>query len=372
MTGDPRPSESSGGGQLEVARIVRPYELTSDDVVLWRELQAAHAELDRPFFAPEWFRLLDEAGHAVEIAVLAADGRKRAFVPLHRAGRAVVAPGGRLGDFQGWIGPGDLALDPRAFLDAVGARVWRFSRQLGTQQAVAAMASERTTAPLADLSAGFDAFLAEHRSRGSGWVSQVQRKARKLGREVGELRFELSTKDPDVLARLREWKRAQRERTRTSDPLDEAWAERVVASCLDANSPDFAGMLSALYAGDRLVAAHLGLRSRGTLSIWFPAYDAAWESYSPGLIMLYQLFEAASGAGVGRIDFGTGDERYKSSWKTGEEPLAGGAVDLRPVARLVGGAVATGRRRLRQTPVAEPARAARRRLATIGRRLRRR
>jgi CelD/BcsL family acetyltransferase involved in cellulose biosynthesis len=223
---------------------------------------------------------------------------------------------------------------------------------------------------MADLSEGFAAFLAAHRARGSGWVSQVPRKARKLGREVGELRFELSTKDPGVLSRLRDWKRAQRQRTRTSDPLDEPWAERLVAGCLAADGPDFAGVLSALYAGDELVAAHLGLRSRSTLDIWFPAYEPAREAYSPGLILLYELFDTAASAGVSRVDFGKGDARYKSSWMTGEEPLAEGSVDLRPLGRLVSGAASLGRQRLRGTRVAGPARDARRRIAGIGRKLR--
>ncbi|MGZ8476398.1 MAG: GNAT family N-acetyltransferase, partial [Candidatus Limnocylindria bacterium] len=264
----------------------------------------------------------------------------------------------------------DLPVDPPALLEAIGARVWRFNHLLARQEAAARYASERTPAPLADLSGGFAAFLAEHRARGSGWVSQVQRKQRKLAREIGELRFELSTKDPAVLARLREWKRAQRQRTRTSDPLDEPWAERMVARCLAADGPDFAGVLSALYARDELVAAHLGLRSRSTLSIWFPAYNADRESYSPGLILFYELFDAAADAGVSRVDFGKGHERYKSSWMTGEEPLAAGAVDLRPLGRLVSGAVSAGRVRLRGTRVATPAREARRRMASIGRKLR--
>ncbi|MGZ8513090.1 MAG: GNAT family N-acetyltransferase, partial [Candidatus Limnocylindria bacterium] len=99
-------------------------------------------------------------------------------------------------------------------------------------------------------------------------------------------------------------------------------------------------------------------------------YNADRESYSPGLILLYELFDAAADAGVSRVDFGKGHERYKSSWMTGEEPLAAGAVDLRPLGRLVSGAVSAGRVRLRGTRVATPAREARRRMASIGRKLR--
>jgi CelD/BcsL family acetyltransferase involved in cellulose biosynthesis len=355
---------------LDVARIVRPAGLDDDDLRRWRALQAAHPELERPFFAPEWFRALDEAGHAVEIAVLAAGGEDRAFFPFHRRGSGVLPPGGRLSDFQGWVGAADLPVDPEALLRAIGARAWRFNHLLACQESAAHYATERPDSPLADVTDGFEAFLAGHRSRGAEWVSQVPRKTRKLGREVGELRFELSTSDPAVLASLREWKRAQRLRTRTVDPLDEPWAARAVDHCLAIDGPEFAGVLSALYAGDELIAAHLGLRSRGTFHIWFPAFDIRHEAYSPGSILLYELFRANADAGIRRIDFGKGPERYKSSWMTGSETLAEGFVDLRTLGRLVGRAVDDGRRLLRRTGIASLMRGPRRRLVSLRRRLR--
>lgn len=367
MTSDP----GSAAGGLKVDRVVRPGELTEEDLLGWRALQDAHDELDRPFFAPEWFAALESSGHAVEIAVLADGGVTRAFFPFHRDGRVILPPGGRLCDFQGWIGAPDLAVEPAALLEAVEARAWRFNHLLASQERAARYASDLPDSPLADISAGFEAFLAVHRAAGSGWVSQIPRKARKLGREVGDLRFELSTADTAVLDRLRAWKRSQRERTRTADPLDEAWAERTVASCLATDVPGFAGVLSALYAGDELVAAHLGLRSRGTLHVWFPAYDVARESYSPGLILLYELIRAATDAGMRRVDFGKGPERYKSSMMTGSERLAEGFVDLSTVNRLVSGTIHESRRRLRGTRAASLVRGPRRRITAFGRRLRR-
>lgn len=356
--------------RIEVARIVRPVELTDADLGRWRALQEAHAELERPFFAPEWFAALDASGHAVEIAVLAAGGGEVAYLPFHRRGAVALPPGGRLCDFQGWIGPADLPVDVEALLRAIGARAWRFNHLLARQEAAARFGAERADSPYADIGEGFEAFLAGHRSRGAGWVSQVPRKARKLGREVGELRFELATADPDVLAQLRAWKRAQRERTRTVDPLEEPWAAQMVERCLATDTPGFAGVLSALWAGDALVAAHLGLRSRGTFHIWFPAYEPAHDAYSPGLVLMYEMFRAVADAGVRRVDFGKGPERYKSSWMTGAEPLAEGFVELRPLQRVLGGAAATGRRVLRRTGLAERVRGPRRRLRELARRLR--
>lgn len=372
MTGEPdsTPGERAPATPVDVTRIVRPGELSDEQLATWRAFQAAHDELDRPFFAPEWFRALDSAGHAVEIAVLGSAGDDRGFFPFHRQGRGIEPPGGRLSDFQGWIGPADLAVDMRGLLEAVGARAWRFNHLLARQDAAARWASDRADSPLADISEGFEAFLAAHRARGSGWVTQLPRKARKLGREVGEVRFELVTREPRVLTRLREWKRAQRERTRTFDPLDEPWAERAVERCLAVDEPGFAGVLSALYAGDELVAAHLGLRSRGTLHVWFPTYNVDRESYSPGMILMYELIRAAGEAGMTRVDFGKGPERYKASMQTANEGLAEGTVNLSTTGRAVDSALYVARRRLRGTRVATVIRGPRRRVSGAVRRLR--
>lgn len=360
----------TAAGQVGVARLIGPGELTAEDRATWDALQVAHPELERPFFAADWFKVLDDAGHPVEIAVLASDGGTVAFLPFHRDGHAMRPPGGRLADFQGWVGAADLALDVPAVVRSVGARAWHFDHLLARQGASARHGFERAGSPLADLSGGFEAYESAHRARGAGWTAQVPRKARKLGREVGPLRFEMTSHDPEVLAQLRAWKRAQRLRTRTLDPFDDPWAERAVEACLESEGPAFGGLLSALWAGDQLVAAHLGLRSRGTLHVWFPAYDVTFEHHSPGMIMLHEMLRAAAEGGIGRVDFGKGQERYKASLMTGQEWLVEGRVDLRPIGRLVSGAAYRSRRWLRATGIAARLRGPKRRIRGMVRAIR--
>jgi CelD/BcsL family acetyltransferase involved in cellulose biosynthesis len=47
------------------------------------------------------------------------------------------------------------------------------------------------------------------------------------------------------------------------------------------------------------------------------------------LILLLHLAERAAADGIRRIDFGTGDERYKQQFKSGDTPLLVGGVDFR-------------------------------------------
>lgn len=356
------------GMTLEVTRVVRPSGLAEADLDHWRALQRASPELDRAFFAPEWFRLLESAGHAVDIVVLGSGHDELAYFPMHVENGIARPPGGRLADFQGWIGAAGLPVEIAAVLRAAGARAWYFDHLLAGQQAAAHHATELAPSPVADLGRGFDAFVAAHRAEGAGWASQVPRKARKLGREVGPLRFELSTAadaSPAVLDRLRSWKGAQRERTQTIDPLDEPWAERTVSASLATDGPGFAGVLSALYAGDELVAAHLGLRTATTLHVWFPAYDTDREAYSPGMVLFLELLRAAADDGVQRIDFGKGPARYKTSLMTSSEAVAEGYVDLRPLGRLMSGATYAGRRWMRSSGAAALVRGPKRRLRKL-------
>ena len=348
---------------MKVIEIGSPGELGEEALARWRAILAESSDLDRPFFHPEYFRVLHRAGRPIEIAQLEDASGRCAFFPFERQGRSARPVGARLADFQGWIAPPEFDGDIDSVLRACRLSAWHFDHRLirGDEPALGSKAES----PFADLSEGFDAYFEAHRSSGAGWTKQIPRKTRKLGREVGELRFEFDTRDPEVLTALREWKAAQRERTHTIDPLEESWASDAIERFLETRTSEFAGVLSALYAGDTLIAAHLGLRTQSTLHIWFPAYDPKWESYSPGMVFFLELLRAAAEDGITRIDFGKGDARYKSSLQTGVAWVSEGCVDCRVFGRWVSGIVYLTRERFRGGRLAAVTRGPRRRLRKL-------
>ena len=91
-------------------------------------------------------------------------------------------------------------------------------------------------------------------------------------------------------------------------------------------SDDCSGLISVLYAGERPIAILLSLRRHQTLSTWFPGYDPDFARFSPGMIMWLAVAEEAARQGVTRIDFGYGEDSYKSRLANASYAVSGGAV----------------------------------------------
>ena len=145
-----------------------------------------------------------------------------------------------------------------------------------------------------DLQDGVEAYLGSRQRAGVRELSAVARKRRKLEREHGEVRVVHELADPGVLAMLERWKSDQYRRTGAADHMAQGWVRDVLRLAHLRRTPTFAGVLSALYVGDRVVAAHFGIRSTSVWHYWYPAYDPAFGQYSPGLILLLSMVESQS------------------------------------------------------------------------------
>jgi CelD/BcsL family acetyltransferase involved in cellulose biosynthesis len=182
--------------------------------------------------------------------------------------------------------------------------------------------------PYIDLRHGFAQYETQVHQRGRT-IEQIHRKERKLAREVGPVRFELHTADERVFRTLLQWKDEQHRQRGQVQIFAYPWIAALLERVRCHWSDRMKGTVSALWAGDQLAAAQLGLRSPRALHVWFPTYNRAFEHYSPGLIMLLRLAEHAAANGITRVDLGTGEERYKQQLKSGDTLLLVGGVDFR-------------------------------------------
>ncbi|MEM7199825.1 MAG: GNAT family N-acetyltransferase [Planctomycetota bacterium] len=294
---------------------------------LWRAIQRDCPDLHTPFFSPEYVAAVAAHRDDIGVAVLRDGADDVGFLPFQRSAQGIGrGVGGRLCEFHGVVAPPSLGWDPAQLLDACDLRAWHFDHLLTRGAALRPYEWGDTGSPYMDLSSGFDAYHTALRARGSRQVSQALRKARKLEREVGPLRFELRSADRSILAQLMAWKAEQQRNTGRLVMFDYPWVVETLQRIQTTETADFAGWLSVLYLGDRPIASHLGMRSHGVLHWWFPSYDRDYERFSPGLILLVRIAEAANDAGVRQIDLGKGTERYKTSFRSDDRMIAEGMV----------------------------------------------
>ena len=109
------------------------------------------------------------------------------------------------------------------------------------------------------------------------------------------------------------------------------WVRDLLARCRDADpigeGTDLGGVCSTLRAGGVLLAVHFALRSGPRLHSWFPAYDVAARSLSPGNVLLTEVLKAAADRGVTAVDLGASDEGYKADYATETYPLCEGLAE---------------------------------------------
>lgn len=320
--------------------LIAGRDLDAELVSRWRELQHANSQLESPCFAPEFTQAVASVRDDVEVAVLRRGGEVEAFFPFQRrnGGRAIPV-GGVVSDYQGLICAQRFACDPRHLLKSCHLVSWKFDRLLCSQEFFAAYRKQCALSARIDLSEGYAAYVAQRRAAGTRQIKQCEYMMRRMEREVGRLRFVPHSSDPEALARVLDWKSEQYQRSGWSDLFGTRWGRGLVGRLQGLQSPAFGGVLSLLYAGPRLVAGHLGMRSRTIWHYWFPAYARQFAKYSPGLILLLMMAQCAPEFGLRCIDLGTGISLYKKRWMNASVSVAEGSLEssaCRGLLRLAG------------------------------------
>ena len=338
-------------------RTVAAASLTREQLAAWAEIQTENRLLDSPYFRPEFTQAVAAVRDDVEVAIVERASEPVAFFPFQRtnwnAGRPV---GGCLSDFQAVIARPGFSCDPLALLAACGLSSWRFDHLLSTESAFAPFVWRMAESPYVDLSAGYDAYAAQL-PNSHKYLVEPARRYRKLEREFGPIRFAAHVCQGSILDTMIHWKTAQYERTHAQNIFKFPWTKKLLHRLLDHRQESFAPLMSVLYAGDQVAAVNYAMRSGDVLHCWFPAYNQDMRQSSPGILLYLEIFKAAAGLGINRIDFGKGEEPYKRKYMNGVALVAEGTVDARPAAALCRRALRWTRDRIRSSPLYTPARA---------------
>ena len=336
-----------------LTRIIKPDQLTGDELREWTRLARGNSALCSPFFMPEFTQATGFVHSGVRVAIAEQDGIPVGFLPFQNERRGQrIAVGGALNDFQGLISDADADCDFAELLGHAGIDLLSCSKLLDWQDQMGPFVLRRNPSPLIDLSAGFEGWESGLKDQGSEQLKQLARKERKLGRECGDVRFEFHTTSDSVLQTLVRWKRNQYTRTGELDVFSASWPAHLLCYLLSLPSDTpLQPILSALYAGEALVAAHYGLRNASVCHWWFPGYDSEYGKYSPGKILLRHLLKESAIQGVTRFDFGAGDESYKYSFANDSVDICRAVIDRNAARRWLGSKWYQSRMSLKASPL---------------------
>ncbi len=295
----------------------------------WADLQLGDRNFESAFFHPEFTRAVAEVKSNVEVGIIEDGGMTLGFFPFERASSRLGVPvGAALSDYHGIVSDKELdpGFDPVDLLRACRLDCWDFDHLPAAQSQIASRPGRRIESPQIDLDAGFAAYARGKNAVGSQLIDRAEYLERRLTRDAGPVRFVAQACDRSVFDCLLEWKSAQYRRAGQVDLFRSAATRDLLDILRQTRTTGFAGILSALYAGDRLVAAHFGLRSSDCWHYWFPAYNVAFSRYSPGHILVLKMAAAAHALGVRSIDLGAGAQPYKLRLATGSALLCAGSL----------------------------------------------
>ncbi|MCF3120406.1 GNAT family N-acetyltransferase [Streptomyces arenae] len=300
----------------------------------WHRTMDASPQYANPFLAPEFAMGVARHRGGARLAVLREGGEPVGFLPFERnafgVGRAI---GLGLSDCQALVHRPGITWDTRELLRACGLSVFEFDHLVEEQRPFGDYVTGTFASPVLDLKVGEESYAEWLRGAYPGLAKTTLKKERRLGRDVGEMRFVYDERDPRVLRTLMRWKSAQYRRTGRMDRFARPWIVDLVDDLFQVREEHFTGVLSVVYAGDRPVAAHFGPTSGTVFAAWFTAYDPEFRYYSPGLLMHLRMAEAAGREGVRIMDMGRGDKEYKDWLKTRELRVGEGFATRRhPVA----------------------------------------
>lgn len=306
--------------------VVRATELGADELAQWRAMQDAEPGLRSPFLSPEFTLAVSRVRPTARVAVLQDGTQIVGFFPYEVRRRVVGVPiGFGISDCQGLVHVKGLDWDPLALLRSCGLPVWEFDHLMADQAPFAAYHTERAGSPIMDLSAGYEEYVAGQ-MRAGDVIRQTNRKQRGMVRDLGAERFAWNDDSADAFAALRDWKSAQYQRTQQYDRFNTPWIREVIDDLMASTAPGCRAVVSTVYAGDRPVAAHLGLRSESVLAYWFPSYDPDLSKYSAGILLCLRMAESGAADGIQHIDLGKSKALYKDRLRNGELPVAQGRV----------------------------------------------
>jgi len=295
----------------------------------WIEFIRINSDLSSPFFSMEFTEVISATGRPVELGVIEEGNKIIGIFPFERhCLRFGIPVGSFLSDYHGVISDKNREFELLRLAHECGLSVLSYSNLIDNKSVFKPPCSKKNKSPIIDLSDGFQSYIKETADKGGNQIKNSNYLLRRLEREIGPVTFVMQSSDQLLFDFLLKGKSEQFRRNGWRDIFSIAWVRDAMSRVNSLHTPAFSGMLSALYVGDKLLAAHFGMRSSSVLHYWFPWYDPEYSRYSPGIILLLKMAEAAPTIGLHSIDLGAGEHTYKSRLMNRSNTTQSGSVEV--------------------------------------------
>ena len=304
-------SASSRSGRI-TADVVRPQALTDGDIAAWQAMQAAEPAFASPLLGPEFAQAVGAVREDARVAVFRRDGETVGFLAHHRRPSGFARPvGAPFCDYHALVSTPGAALDVSEALAAADLDSLRLTSLIDPFGQFGDAVAEVATAHRIILDDTAQAYLDALNAGSQNRFKNHRRYRRMMEQDLGPVRLAAHDAVPAAFETLLAWKRRQIAETGVHDFLRPDWARDLMRRLYETRDGAFEGLMISLYAGDRLLAAHFGVRLGGWFHPWIGAFDPDLKAYSPGLVHQIEAIGAMTGLGLRTYDLGPGNEHWK-------------------------------------------------------------
>lgn len=314
---------------------VAPEALTAEDIAAWEGFTSRRPDLTGPYFDVRYVMDIGQSVPDAHIARLYDEhGNIAGFLPYQLRGRTIQPLGAPLTDYHGVIADASFVMDYPLLLRSLKAHRLEFMGWVGDMTADNARARTiEAVTQIADLSGGYEAYLARQKAQHHKFYKNVGRCQRNVEKDFGGFAFTFERVTPDLLQWVIDQKREQYSRSGMHDVFGCGWTLNLLSQLAKRQDEGF-GLRVGVFRDTRgpepvLVAAEICL-IRGTyMHFWFPAYAEAYHRYSPGILLSLRIMQHVAEQGITQVDFGAGGECYKHTMTSPARVCLEGTVEAR-------------------------------------------
>jgi CelD/BcsL family acetyltransferase involved in cellulose biosynthesis len=293
----------------------------SDDLASrWRVLQGMTPEFGSPLLGPDFALFVGRYRPDAKVAIGYKGNSAVAFFGFHRAGgKYVRAIGAPYCDYQAIVSDPHVQVSGEDFLDRAGIGAISFTSLIDPHNLFDKKGLEVVEAHRIDCNNDGEAFAEKLRLSNTKWSKNIRRLANKMDRELGPVRLVCDDTNEESFDIMMAIKVAQYHQTGVTNVMRSDWVKRFMRDLYHYRSDTISGCMVSLYAGEKFVAGHFGVRIGDWFHPWIASTCPLSHPYSPGIIFLSEMTRQSDQIGLRIIDLSAGHGHYKSQFC--REPL---------------------------------------------------